>query len=134
MRLGIRMLNNPTINNLIYLNQIQVIAGETASIYFQFVDLDTVNQKDLLGNRYMPAVGAYAYVYIGSNNDANVIQKVAFQPFSQDASIWQFNLSTTDTEAIGCINLDVTLIEGASVKKAQGMNVLIAIAANSSCC
>jgi hypothetical protein len=120
--------SNSTLNSLTYLNQVQITAGETATILFQFVDLDTVNQQNLIGNRYMACGSSpapYVNITICSNNDANVIKKIASQPFSCDDSIWSFNMTTLETAAIGSINLSAVLIEGASVKIAQGNNVII---------
>lgn len=127
MKLGVRVLNsNSTLNNLMHLNQIEVSPGETATVIMQLVDLTTVSESNRIGNRYMPATGATLSVTIQSNNSANVLTKVASQPFAQDASVWQITLNATETAQIGAMDLLVTLTEGASIKKANGKQTLIA--------
>ena len=121
MRLGIKMLNSSsTLNNLSYLNQIQVNQGDTAVIMFQLVDLDQESNP-----RYMPAAGFTITAKISSSNDANILNKIPTQPFPQDSSIFQFSLTTSETKQLGSVNLNVTLTEGASIKSALGNSVII---------
>lgn len=84
-----------------HLNQIEVSPGETATVIMQLVDLTTVSESNRIGNRYMPATGATLSVTIQSNNSANVLTKVASQPFAQDASVWQITLNSTETAQLG---------------------------------
>lgn len=127
MKLGVRVLNSSsTLNNLMHLNQIEVSPGETVTVVMQLVDLTTVSESNRIGTRYIPASGATLSVVIQSNNSANVLTKAATQPFAEDGSIWQFTLSASETAQIGAMDLLVTLTEGASIKKANGKQTLIA--------
>jgi hypothetical protein len=126
MRLGFRVLDSgTTVNDLQYMNQLTIFPGENTTIYLQFVDLNTVQDYSKWGNRYMPATGATATAVINSINDANTVTKTMYQPFSQDPSIWAFNLAQADTQNMAGVNINVTLIEGANTKIAVGYNVLI---------
>lgn len=126
MRLGFRVLDSgTTLNDLEYMNQLTIFPGESTTIYIQFVDMNTVQDYSKWGNRYMPAVGATATATINSINDAFTVAKTMFQPFPQDSSIWAFNLAQADTKNLAGVNINITLIEGASTKIAVGYNVLI---------
>lgn len=114
MRLGIKMLNSSSqVNSLSYLNQVYVNPGDTATIMFQLVDLDQPDSP-----RYMPAPGFTITAKISSFNDSNVLNKIPTQPFTQDASIFSFNLSTSESKQIGSNNLNIVLTEGSNVKSA----------------
>lgn len=136
MKLGLTMVDNvPTLNNLKYINQLSVTQGETADLYFQLIDVDTKDQKNQWGNRYMPASGATLQVVIKSVNDANTLTKTATMAFpSDDRSIWKISLSSTDTSNMAGINLQGTLTEGASIKIFNASNVLSVSNVNSFQC
>jgi hypothetical protein len=121
MRLGLKMLNSSsTLNSLSYLNQIQINPGDTAVVMFQLVDMD---QNSL---RYIPSSPFSITAKISSSNDDNILNKIPTQPFSQDSSIFQFALNTTETKQLGSVNLNITLSEGASVKSALANSVIVA--------
>lgn len=121
MRLGIRMLNNSSsINNLMYVNQVKIAPGETYTVYFQLVDLDSQDpyqQKAPI--RYIPVTGATITINLTSINAANNISKIPTTPFSGDTSVWSFNLLASDTQIAAGVNMKVTLIEGANISIAN---------------
>lgn len=117
MRLGIQMLNNSSlVNSLLYLNQVIINPGETSTVYFQLVDLDSQHGANCPALRYISASGATMSIKLTSINVANNISKIPFNPFPDDRSIWAFNLSAVETQYAAGINMRVTLTEGASVK------------------
>lgn len=125
MRLGIAMLNsNSTLNQLMYQNQLKINPGETATVYFQLVDLDQ-QSGNCPAPRYIPAAGATMSVNMYSLDQAKSITKVATNPFADDKSIWSFNLTAADTQIAAGVNMKVTLTEGANIKIANAEAVLI---------
>jgi hypothetical protein len=125
MRLGLRMLNNAsTVNNLMYINQVRINPGETCTVIFQLVDLDS-SDNPALAQRYIPASGSTVNVGIYSINQANNLTKIPTNPFVDDRSIWSFNLSTADTNILAGVNMTITLTEGSNVKVATGQSVIV---------
>jgi hypothetical protein len=135
MKLGARMLDpNSSLNNLKYMNQITIALGSTAVILFQLVDLDSTQEANRIGNRYMPASGASLVINIVSVNDANSLQKSCSQPLSDDKSIWQFSLTDAETEIMSGTNMKLTLTEGIKITVGSAKQVLIIDPTSSSQC
>lgn len=132
MTLGLRMVDSvSTLNHLKYLNQATVNPGETATLYFQVVDLDTSNRDNVLGSRYMPSAAATLVAVLASNNDANTLVKSASMVFpNDDRSIWQVVLGVADTARFMGVNIQFTLNDGLLVKKGVAEQVLIGGAAS----
>ena len=107
-----------TVNSLFYQNQTIIDPGESPTIMFQLVDSES-------GNRYMPAPGATLQITLFSMNDANTISKVPTMPFSLDSSIWQFSLSSTESQGVAGVNMLVVLTEGANIRKIWGKSVFV---------
>ena len=129
MRLGLAMLDNvSTLNNLKYLNQVQILPGETTVVRFQLIDVDTKSQTNQIGNRYIPAntpVAPTMQITIQSVDDSKTITKAATMSFpNDDRSIWEFPLSNLETQNAAGVNLSIVLTENTSVKMALGKNVL----------
>ncbi len=126
MKLNIQMLDqNSTVNNLKYINQVEVNPGDSATVIFQLID------DHAEGNRYIPAAGATMTARLVSSNNNNVISKIPTQPFSaDDRSIWSFTLSTAETAKASGVNLEIVLTEGANVKRFWAKSVFI-VAPNS---
>jgi hypothetical protein len=119
MRLGIKMLNSSsTLNDLKFVNQISINQGDTATVMFQLVDLDT-------NNRYIPAAGSGVTAKIASSNSANILNKVAATAFADDKSIVKFSLTVDETKLLGSVNLQITLTEGSEVKSFVASSVII---------
>lgn len=135
MKLGARMLDpNSTLNNLKYMNQLSVSPGSTMTVMFQLVDLNTIQEANRFGNRYMPDDGAGLTVNITSVVDANSLEKTASQPFADDKSIWQFTLSALETSDLSGTNMKLTLTEGLDISIGIAKQVLIAEPADGSLC
>lgn len=126
MKLGAIILDETSLlNDLKPKNQAEIIPGETAVVIFQLIDQLKVSSDSKWGQRYIPASGATLEATIKSLNSANTIVKGATQPFPDDKSIWQFTLTSAETQSMGGINMTLTLTEGASVRKALMNNVII---------
>jgi hypothetical protein len=126
MRLGLVMLDpNSTLNNLKYLREVYVNQGDTATILFQIVDLDTVDGNNLIGNRYVPTSISTMRVTVTSVNDAKtLVLPVAMAYPSDDRSVWQFSLTAYQTTMAAGINLSVVLTQGTLVNNIVARNVL----------
>lgn len=126
MRLGLVMLDNASVlNGLKYLNQVYISPGDTASVFFQIVDLDSVNQNNLIGNRYMPISGATMSMIIQSVNDRKTLVLTPTMAFpNDDRSIWTFSLTQYQTSIAAGVNLIATLTEGTKVTNILGKDVL----------
>ncbi|MEM4360415.1 MAG: hypothetical protein QXT45_07805 [Candidatus Bilamarchaeaceae archaeon] len=119
MRLGIKMLDSDsTLNDLKYLNQVDIYPGETVTVMFQLINSQS-------GHRYIPASGATLSAKMYSVNDANNITKAATNPFADDRSIWSFTLNAIETQKLAGVNLELTLTEGTNIKKTWGHAVIV---------
>ena len=119
MRLGIKMLNSSsTLNDLKFINQVSINQGDTATVMFQLIDLDT-NQ------RYIPSASSSVMAKIASSNSANVLNKIASVQFADDKSVVKFSLSSDETKLLGSVNLQITLTEGSEVKSFVASSVII---------
>jgi len=134
MFLGGRMLKNvQNVNSWEVANEVKLREGNAATVYFQITDEEQAS--DLMngfGLRYMPASGSTMNVTISSINSANVLNKIATQPFPQDSSIWQFNILSTDKVAQG--NLMFSLTENGIIKTGVIAKAVILQSLNPSLC
>lgn len=122
MQLGIQLINSDsTLNNFQVIPEAIIVPGSTATVRFQLIKLDPHNDNT---HRYIPAAGASLQIKIYSVNTANIITKTATQPWSEDKSVWEFSLNTTETQKVSGVNLELTLTEGAQVYKFWAKNVL----------
>lgn len=78
------------------------MSGETATLYFQLVNLDRDNI------RYMPSALATASVTFSNLNDELVIVKTAQIAFADDRSIWKIDLTDADLPASGNVIFSLT--------------------------
>jgi len=111
MLLGGRMLKNvQNVNSWQVATTLLLREGNATTVYFQIMDVEQASDiNDEQGLRYMPAAGSTMTITISSINSANVITRIATQPFPLDTSIWQFSILATDKIAQG--NLTFTLTE-----------------------
>ena len=134
MFLGGRMLKNvQNVNSWEVANEVKLREGNAATVYFQITDEEQAS--DLMngfGLRYMPASGSTMSVTISSINSANVLNKIATQPFPQDSSIWQFNILSTDKASQG--NLMFSLTENGIVKTGVIAKAVVLQSLNPSLC
>jgi hypothetical protein len=124
MRLGFKMINSDgTPNNMQAVPQAILRQGDTATIYFQLVDLIT-------GARYVPSSVATVQVNIprlpvvsGTIMNTRVVTdnsvlRPATKPFAGDWSVWSVPLTATDTASMTSGGMNITLTDGATVIKA----------------
>lgn len=119
MRLDIKMLDpTSTLNDIEYINELEVYPGETTTVMFQIVNKSN-------GIRYIPDSGAIVTVKLYSVNDVNNITKTATNPFVDDRSIWSFNLNAVETQKMAGVNMELTITEGTQIKKIWAQSVII---------
>lgn len=130
MQLGLRMLDNvASVNFFNYADQVSFMAGDTVTVYFQLIDLS----QDRLergyfpgGRRFVPAVGATLTVTVDNIDDAiKVANRVATQPFANDASIWSFSVTAADSIQGTCALRIVLNQSGTVTRGAKEAAVLI---------
>lgn len=116
MFLSGRMLKNvQNVNSWQVATAVLLREGSSTSVYFQLTDDEQASDlTNGQGLRYMPAAGSTVTITISSINSTNVITRNATQPFPLDASIWQFNILSTDKISQG--NLMFSLTENGIVK------------------
>lgn len=133
MLLGAIMLKSvQNVNSFQRNTQTIVRQGSPTTIYFQLVDLE---QTDSFGQplRYVPAAGASMTATINSINSANVVSRVASQPFSSDdRSIWSINLLAIDHPASG--NFDIELSQSGVITTTSIANGIIVWSTNVGMC
>ena len=132
MLLGAVMLKAvQNVNSFQRSTQVTIRQANPTTLYFQLVDLD---QTDSFGQplRYIPASGSSVTVTLNSINSANVISRIAGQPYSDDRSIFSFNLLSTDRPSSG--NFDISLSEGGSIFTTSVANGLIVWTTNQGMC
>ena len=62
--------------------------------------------------RYMPTAGSTLTLTINDLNSANVVAPICSQPFSNDLSVWSFNLSAAQTSTMSGGNIIATFVDG----------------------
>lgn len=123
MLLGAVMLKNVQgVNSFQRTQQLTIRQGSPSTVYFQLVDLE---QVDSYGQplRYVPASGSSVTATIGSISAANVIQRVASNPFSDDKSIWSMNLLSTDNPTSG--NFAISLSQSGIITTTSVQNGVV---------
>ena len=115
-QITIRLLDDvQNVNSMEIATEVSGTAGEMMTVYIQLVN--TTRQTcdtDSPVVRYMPAVGATLNVTFDNIDAAKRVTKVASQPFANDGSVWQVDLTAQDTAKVrGTVSLVFTLTEGA---------------------
>jgi hypothetical protein len=125
MRLGIQMIDTDgNVNRIKAAAQQYINQGDTATLYFQLVDL-------ISGQRYVPSNVATVQVTIPrltvvgatisntrTTSDPSV-SRAATKPFAGDWSIWSIPLSSLETSTLTSGGISVTVTDGASIMTAQ---------------
>jgi hypothetical protein len=128
MLLSARLLVNLTdANTWEPSDNIRFTEGDTPYVYFQLIDLNKDRSSQGFkpaGKRFMPASGATLSVSVNSIDTARTLTKVATQPYAGDASIWKFQLLTSDNLKGGTFSLILTLTEGIVVTSGRVINAL----------
>lgn len=114
MLLSARMLNDvASVNSFEYADQASWFEGDATYMYFQLIDasLDTdMKGFNPAGRRYMPPALTTLSVQIQNIDTAKVINRLATQPYPEDASIWRIQILATDA-IHGAPQLLLTLTE-----------------------
>jgi hypothetical protein len=129
MRLGIKIIDpSSTLNQLKRIESLSIAPGETATLFFQLVDLSQQGAP-----RYVPQAGATVQVTLPRSTQvvpgtlANsrtyvdpTISRAAANAFgADDRSVWMTPFTTTDTAAMISNAVQIVLTEGASVSIAS---------------
>lgn len=124
MKLSVKLLNSDArLNDFYELKQLVIGKGDTAKLVIRLEDAE----KQL---RYIPAVGAQVQLTIsrfpeyfatvaGTRETRDfTVQGNMQAPFSEDRSIWSFDLTIDQTQNIATSGIRVTLTESGQVKNA----------------
>lgn len=114
MLMSIRFLTDVgSVNIYDYIEQLEITAGDSQSIYFQLVDLAIDRSSagfNPPGRRYMPAATATLAVTLLSVECGKQVLRAAIQPYPQDPSIWMVPILGSDPLQ-GTINMNMRLTE-----------------------
>jgi hypothetical protein len=100
MLLSARVLNDvASVNSFEVAESFSWTEGDSVDLYLQLVDasLDT-DMKGFYpaGRRYMPPATSTLSVQVQNLDNSKVINRLAIQPFPEDASIWKVTILSTD--------------------------------------
>jgi hypothetical protein len=128
MLLSCRFLDNVCgANSFEYRPQLRFSEGDGPEIYIQLIDA-TLDRSEAGfnpgGRRYVPPTGAILQVTLDNINSANVVTRVATQPFPGDASIWKIQLLPTD-KVVGTVALRLALTANGKTVSGKVMNALL---------
>lgn len=128
MLLSCRFLDNVCgVNSFEYRPQLRFSEGDGPEIYLQLIDASQDRAEAGFnpgGRRYVPGTGAILQVTLDNINSANVVTRVASQPFPGDASIWKIQLLATD-KVSGTVALRLALTVGGKTISGKVMNALL---------
>jgi len=104
MRLGIRVITNyQNINSFTFAQEWLIRSGDTKTLYFQLVDLDSIDQI-----RYMLPSGSSVTVSFPTVGGV-ALEKVATQTDVLDSSIWGVSILDTDQLSSGSVYFEVVI-------------------------
>jgi len=104
MRLGIRVITNyQNINSFTFAQEWMIRSGDTKTLYFQLVDLDSIDQI-----RYMLPSGSSVTVSFPTVGGV-ALEKVATQTDVLDSSIWGVSILDTDQLSSGSVYFEVVI-------------------------
>lgn len=137
MLLSARVLNDvANVNSFEVATVLSWTEGDAVDVYLQLVDasLDT-DMKGFYpaGRRYMPPATSTLSVQIQNLDSAKVINRLAIQPFPEDASIWKVSVLATDL-IHGSPQMLLTLTEPTKVTKGLVKNALKIYSTDNSGC
>lgn len=128
MLLSCRFLDNVCgVNSFEYRPQLRFTEGDGPEIYLQLVDAALDRPESGFnpgGRRYVPPTGAVLQVTVDNINSANVVTRLASQPFPGDASIWKIQLLPTD-KVTGTVALRLSLTANGKTLTGKVMNALL---------
>lgn len=120
MLLSARMLNNVSdANSFEYGTQSRFMEGDTPYVYFQLIDVNKDGNLKPQGRRYAPTAVATLTVVIKNVDDSKTLTKTATQPFTNDGSIWRFQVSSSDALR-GTYSFKLTLTENSGATTTYG--------------
>jgi len=114
---AILLNSEASLNNFIQIGSVSYSPGEAVKVAFRLIN-------DQLDIRLIPGATATVSVDI-ANADGTTTTKSATVISADDRSMWSIDLDTTDTQNISGSNMEITLTDGADIKKAIVFNGLI---------
>lgn len=115
MRISAKMLKNViNVNRWNYATEAIVSQGQPNSVFVQLVDLEHsfAEEKSKFFPEYpiryiSQATSLTASAYFDSLNDDDQFSVVGVQPFSDDRSIWRFNIPTNQVPRSGSLRITI---------------------------
>lgn len=109
MRLNAKILKNvANVNHFEYASEAHVQEGQTNTIYLKLIDLD----KDLGDGSYLRYLSQATVIGVEitfpSIDDSQIITITGSQPYTDDKSIWKFDLASNQLPNSGAINIKLT--------------------------
>jgi len=124
MLLGARLLDQVfDVNNWTVVQDVRFTQGDSPWVYIQLVNLTLDKKLKPPGRRYVPQPGATLTVTLQNVNSANTLIKACTQPFTQDSSIWVFQILGSDG-LVGSYTFTMQLTEGTVVTFGRCSNAL----------
>ena len=137
MLLSARMLNDvASVNSFEVADQASWFEGDSTYMYFQLIDLSLdTDMKGFYpgGRRYMPPATTTLSVQIQNIETVKVINRLATQPFPEDASIWRIQILSTDA-IHGAPQLMLTLTEPTRTLRGMVKNAVKIYSTNNLVC
>jgi hypothetical protein len=141
----IPLINVTDVNHWSVQTQWTIYQQNQYQLFLQIQDIDQPNgftqdfssqPRNPLCLRYMPSAGSTLTLTINDLNSANVVTPICSQPFSNDTSIWSFNLSASQTANLSGGTITATFVDGlTSVSQTFVVqNVLKVLPSNRSSC
>lgn len=131
------MLNDvASVNSFEVADQASWFEGDSTYMYFQLIDLSLdTDMKGFYpgGRRYMPPATTTLSVQIQNIETVKVINRLATQPFPEDASIWRIQILSTDA-IHGAPQLMLTLTEPTRTLRGMVKNAVKIYSTNNLVC
>jgi hypothetical protein len=111
------------VNNWMNVSDIRLTQGDSPFVYFKLVNATLDQNARPPGRRYMPVAGAVLTATLQNVNSALTLVKVCTQPFSQDPSIWKFQILSADGLR-GTYTFTLQLTEGTNITYGRVSNAI----------
>jgi hypothetical protein len=113
-------------NNWMNVSDVRLTQGDSPFVYFRLVNATLDQSSKPPGRRYMPLAGAVLTATLQNVNSANTLLKTCTQPFSQDPSIWKFQILSADGLR-GTYTFTLQLTEGTVVTYGRVSNAIAVV-------
>jgi hypothetical protein len=103
-------------NDFYELDQVELLQGEAATLYFRLITIRAADSDDNLSNiRYLAQAGSTMNVqFVALDSNASITRPATMAFPNDDRSIWQVSILATDKISFGGMKLSLT--EGANTR------------------